>query len=49
MSERAQDLLELNRLAEADDHRAGALLEHMRQVYAMNLIAPGVESELGGA
>lgn len=49
MSERAKDLLELNRLADADDHVAGALIEKLRREYALNLIAPGVDDARGGA
>jgi hypothetical protein len=49
MSERAKDLLELNRLAAADDHKAGSLIEHLRREYALNLIAPGCNDQRGGA
>lgn len=49
MSERAKDLLELNRLAEADDHVAGSLIEKLRRETALNLIAPGVADDRGGA
>lgn len=49
MSQKAEDLLELNRLAAADDGKAGGLLEKLRREYALDLIAPGVESDRGGA
>lgn len=49
MSDRAKDLLELNRLADADDHVAGSLIETLRREYAVNLIAPGCSDYRGGA
>lgn len=49
MSDRAKDLLELNRLADADDHQPGSLIETLRREYAVNLIAPGCDSDRGGA
>jgi hypothetical protein len=45
MSTLAKDLIELKRLA---DGGAGALTEHLLREVALNLIAEGVASELGG-
>lgn len=46
MSSLALDLVELRRLAVGG---AGALVEHLLRQVALNLIAPGVASQLGGA
>jgi hypothetical protein len=46
VSELAKDLIELKRLAVGG---AGALVEHLLRSVALNLIAEGVASELGGA
>jgi hypothetical protein len=48
MSQPAEDLLELNRLAAADDGKAGSLINLMRREYALRLIAPGVADEREG-
>jgi hypothetical protein len=45
MSTLALDLIELKRLAQGG---AGALIEHLLREVALNLIAPGVNSALGG-
>jgi hypothetical protein len=45
MSVLAKDLLELRRLAQGG---AGALTEHLLKEVALNLIAAGVASALGG-
>ncbi|WP_175980027.1 hypothetical protein [Caballeronia zhejiangensis] len=49
MSQPAEDLLELNRLAAADDGKAGSLIDLMRREYAIRIISPGVADErIGG-
>lgn len=45
MSTQAKDLIELIRLAEGG---AGALVEHLLQAVALNIIAEGVEDDRGG-
>lgn len=45
MSQPAEDLMELRRLAEGG---AGALTEHLLREYATRLIAPGCEDVRGG-
>jgi hypothetical protein len=45
MSTLAQDLIELVRLSQGG---AGALVEHLLQEVALNLIAPGVEDFRNG-
>ncbi|WP_250538774.1 MULTISPECIES: hypothetical protein [unclassified Caballeronia] len=45
MSQAAQDLLELRRLAEGG---AGALTEHLLRETALNIIAPGVRDQREG-
>jgi hypothetical protein len=45
MSQAAQDLIELRRLAEGG---AGALTEHLLREIALNIIAPGVRDQREG-
>jgi hypothetical protein len=48
MSQAASDLIELNRLARADDGKPGSLIELMRREYALRLISAGVRDEREG-
>lgn len=45
MSERAKDLIELVRLSQGG---MGALIEHLLQAIALNIIAEGVADARGG-
>lgn len=48
MSQAAEDLIELKRLADSDEGHAGALTEHLLRTLALNIIAPGVNDQRAG-